>query len=338
MLERFEFKAFYSIYREALMDKETTISVQKLFQPIFDIRGPFPNNPKKKVDDEYLEITSRRASEWTGERGVRKDVALAAQDDEDVLEDIIYHFETVLIPNDMISAKVGSVLTKLYNKAMNCEIDEDVRVNIDQAYKNGRIPDTYARLFIWSLYADTLPKRAKSVSKPTAEALDEFEKAIRQKYKKPRPVVPDDVANEEMNYVNQLLGVYEEASGEPYDEPDDVKGSVYEGHFRQQRKNYYQAELIHREIRDVVRKDKDEGFDILKEEIEDGIYGVSHRHYELGLDKADAVLDYAGSMPISQNTGNNMLGWVGPGEKRGVCHILVNEKRLKWLEDDEHEK
>lgn len=231
-----------------------------------------------------------------GERGVRKDVALAAQDDEDVL------------------------------------------VNIDQAYKNGRISDTYARLFIWSLYADTLPKRVKSVSKPTAEALDEFEKAIRQKYRKPRAVVPDDVTNEEMNYVNQLLGVYEEASGEPYDNPDDVKGSVYEGHFRQQRKNYYQAELIHREIRDVVRKDKDEGFDILKEEIEDGIYGVSHRHYELGLDKADAVLDYAGSMPISQNTGNNMLGWVGPGEKRGVCHILVNEKRLKWLEDDEHEK
>lgn len=72
MLERFEFKVFYSIYREALMDKETTISVQKLFQPIFDIRGPFPNNPKKKDDDEYLEITSRRASEWIGGKRCQK--------------------------------------------------------------------------------------------------------------------------------------------------------------------------------------------------------------------------------------------------------------------------
>lgn len=332
-MDRFEFKVFYLIYQEALKDKELTSSVKKLFNPIFQIKGPFPNNPKNKDEGLDLEIDTRRASEWTGERTVRRDVALAAQDDEYVVEDVAYNFEKVLIPNDLISAKVEATITKLFDKAIECGIDDDVRIDIENARDEDNIPLMYALLFIWSLYVDSTSNRKKPMPKPTSEALSKFEEEIRKKYKKPKTIVPDVVDNEEMNYVNELLGAYEEASGNSYDEPDDVKGSEYEGHFRQQRKNYYQAELIHREIRDVVRKDEDEGFDTLKEEIEDGIYTVSHRHYDLGLDKADAVLDYAGSMPISQNTGDNMLGWVGPGEKRGVCHILVNEKRLKWLED-----
>ncbi len=337
-MEIFAFRVFYSIYREALIDTELTSSVKKLFQPIFDIRGPFPNNQKKKDEGLDLEIDTRRASEWTSPRGVRKDVALAAQNDADVLEDVVYNFETDIIPNDLLPEKVVSTLDSLCKRAVECNVDDNIMVNIQNARTNNKIAEAYAQLFICSLYFDSASKGKKSVPEPTTEALDEFEKAIRKKYSKPKTVVPEDVANEEMNYVNELLGVYEEASGEAYDGPDDVKGTEYEGHFRQQRKNYYQAELIHREIRDVVRKDEDEGFETLKEEIEDGIYSVAHRHYDLGYDKAEAVLDRAGSLNLSQNTDSNMLGWVGPGERRGVCHMLVNEKRLKWLEDGKDEE
>lgn len=77
---------------------------------------------------------------------------------------------------------------------------------------------------------------------------------------------------------------------------------------------------------------------MLKDEINDGIYYVSHRKYQRGIDKADAVLEKAGDLPISHNTDKNMLGWVGPCEKQGVCHMLVNDRKLSWIEGNNDEK
>ena len=42
-------------------------------------------------------------------------------------------------------------------------------------------------------------------------------------------------------------------------------------------------------------------------------------------------------MIISSNTEQIMYNWIGPGEKMGVCHMLVNDERLEWVESDERE-
>ena len=67
-----------------------------------------------------------------------------------------------------------------------------------------------------------------------------------------------------------------------------------------------------------------------------GIYLTSHdTGYSDGLKKANAVLEKAGALPISYNTQDALFNWIGPGEKQGVCHMLVNEERLEWVKKDE---
>ena len=95
------------------------------------------------------------------------------------------------------------------------------------------------------------------------------------------------------------------------------------------------AETIDRKTRDSVKKDEDGLFDTLKDEVESGIYEISHNTYSNGLEKADTVLDRAGTISLSVNTQNSFFNWIGPGEKKGVCHMLVNDERLEWVDKDE---
>lgn len=104
-----------------------------------------------------------------------------------------------------------------------------------------------------------------------------------------------------------------------------------------QRKHYYLAETIHRKLRDSIKRDEDDCFDILKDEIETGIYKASHTQYASPVERIDAVTERASDVIISPNTEQIMYNWIGPGEKMGVCHMLVNDERLEWVESDERE-
>lgn len=98
-MEGFNFKSFYNIYKEALIDDNQTKAVNSLFAPIFKLKS-FPNNPRKK-DNTLLEIDSKRASEWINDpnRSVRNDVAKTAQNVK-FLDAIVSNFENNIVPNE----------------------------------------------------------------------------------------------------------------------------------------------------------------------------------------------------------------------------------------------
>lgn len=330
-----DFKSFYAIYKDALIDKGLTSSVKSIFAPILDSRD-FPNNPRKPEENIPFEITTNHASEWTSNRQVRGDIAKAAQQVE-LRQSIVDHFNNVIVMEELDEDAIDGMIDEMMDLVVDSDLDADKKDQLRHFIDENEIGEFLAQTFIYSLAKVTKSRGRVMPSEPTTEAIDEFEKMIRKRYTKPETQVPQNVDEAEMEYVNALLAAYEEASGESFSDPEDVHDSEYEGHFRQQRKNYYQAETIHRAIRDTVRKD-DKGFDTLKEEIEDGVYTEAHAKYPNGLEKADAVLSASVKVQISQNTDDYMLGWVGPGERRGVCHMLVNDHKLSWVEDDENEK
>ena len=332
----FDFKSFYSIYKEALIDDNQTAAVASLFAPILGLRF-FPANIKAKDDKTQLEIDSRKASEWAVDpkRPVRADVAKFAQTAKAECR-IIDHFENVIIPNELDDSELDQMIENMLSLALDSQINKTQKDRLSELVDSQELGEFLARSFIISLS----PKRTKKVkTEQSTRAVAEFQGIVLDKRKKPQAVVPEkvDEVEAQLEYVKALLGVYEEATGEEYISPDDVKDTIYEDHFHQQRKSYYQAEAIHRAVRDSETED-DEDFEVLKDEIKDGIYYVAHRKYPRGIDKADAVLEKAGDLPISHNTDNNMLGWVGPCEKQGVCHMLVNDRKLTWIEDNSDEK
>ena len=133
--------------------------------------------------------------------------------------------------------------------------------------------------------------------------------------------------------------MYGQISGQEYARPEDLdEKPKLRKNFNRQRKDYYLAETIHRELRDTIRLDEEDGFDLLKDEVCDGVITTCEKSYNSGFDRLTAVMEHATSVPLSNNLQDRMLDWVGPGEKKGVCHMLVNEERLGWMEVDDDEE
>ena len=104
--------------------------------------------------------------------------------------------------------------------------------------------------------------------------------------------------------------------------------------FNRHRKDYYLAETIRRELRDTAALQENECFEDVKDEMYDGVVVTEEKDYDFGYDRMMAVLEHATTVGLSSNLQLLTLDWIGPGEKKGICHMLVNDEKLRWIEGD----
>ena len=136
----------------------------------------------------------------------------------------------------------------------------------------------------------------------------------------------------ELIYVTQLYAAYNTTgNGLNITKPDDLDPLDLREHFEHQRQSFYMAETIHSETRDTVLPGEKDPFDVLKDEIEFGIFSEKRKTYPDAVQKVDAVVGKASELTISTMVDDATNHWIGVGEKAGVCHMLVNDERLKWV-------
>ncbi len=173
---------------------------------------------------------------------------------------------------------------------------------------------------------------------PIAKVIDEHLQTIYgnirfggQRLQRPEELEPaQEVDTDELAYIAALLEAY---SDDLKINIDTVKAlEAYENyfqHFSRQRKDYYKAETIRRFVRDTLTDTKE--FDVLKSDIFDGIIDVHEKEYESGYQRLIADLQQAAIVNTSKSLLDSRLHFVGSGERKGVCHMLVNEKKVKWV-------
>ena len=146
---------------------------------------------------------------------------------------------------------------------------------------------------------------------------------------------PDDYFEKnEMKYITALLEAYSDATGVQIDTVEALKTySKFFAHFGRQRKDYYSAETIRRFVRDTLTDGKQ--FDVLKTEIYDGIIDVHEKDYENGYKRLVADLAQAVQVNTSKSLLDSKLNCVGNSVRKGVCHMLVNDDKIRWVETDE---
>jgi len=148
--------------------------------------------------------------------------------------------------------------------------------------------------------------------------------------------LPVDIAPTELPYVEELFAAYAQA---------EHKGSVtkdmlpqmptkYERNFTEQRENYYNAESIRRSVREVFSGGEDD-FNRLKDDTYDGVSDTCWDDYEHGYARLVAVLKQVSQITLSKSYLAQISNWIGNSEKKGVCHMLVNDGRIHWVVDDE---
>lgn len=140
---------------------------------------------------------------------------------------------------------------------------------------------------------------------------------------------PKKIDTEELPYVDALLEVYSEDSNLAIQTTDDLKKyNDYYTHFQRQRHDYYSIETIRRFVRDTFTDDND--FLYLKDEVYNGIIDVYEETFDNGYKRLKEVLKQASQINTSKVLLDSCLHLIGASEKKGTCHLLVNDDKLRW--------
>lgn len=145
--------------------------------------------------------------------------------------------------------------------------------------------------------------------------------------------IPELVQDEELPYVLAIQEAYRDH--DKVNETNIERSPKYSEHFGRQRKSYYTAEFLRRSSRDAYIDEEENPFDLLAEDTFEGIIETWESEFPDGLARMNAVLSQATKLSIDSSILCKETNWVTESAKKGICHILVNEDRVKgWIKDE----
>ena len=146
---------------------------------------------------------------------------------------------------------------------------------------------------------------------------------------------PQDIAPEEEKYICELLAAYAEAinSNDLSKTNLETLPEKYKRNFSDQRINYYSALRIDRFIRESFDKGEERSKK-WKSETHDYIKDTLWDDYENGYKRLLSVMKKVVDCSTTSAV-ENIQNLIGPKEKKGTCHLLVNDGYVHWVDKDE---
>ncbi|EKY00771.1 ABC-three component system protein [Selenomonas sp. oral taxon 138] len=145
-----------------------------------------------------------------------------------------------------------------------------------------------------------------------------------------------DINEATLPYIHALCEVYAEQLAK--DVTPKTTGELPEKlqrHLELQRQAYFDAKSIERSVRDAF-VDGERQFSALKDDAYDGIEMVYFdEDYETGYVRLREVLKKITSTELAKSNLVNIKGFITNKTRKGVCHILVDDARIKsWVNTD----
>ena len=225
---------------------------------------------------------------------------------------------------------------------LDTEISDDTRNDFLQLHENNYLTEFLVEIFLYAIQKDN-KKTSNDKQKPKVKEAFNIEENLAnlqeliQKFKKPTVQAPPKNLNKnEMTYVSELLAAYADDNGKKTIKKEDIADHPkYGENFQRHRKDYYAAETIRQSARDILLDNEKDEFSILTEETYDGIIDVHEDDYINGYKRLKSVMKHVTSIQLNKSILNSLPGWISTSEKKGVCHILVNDGKIKWVNHDE---
>lgn len=149
---------------------------------------------------------------------------------------------------------------------------------------------------------------------------------------------PEEVAEHEIPYVSELMAAYGEAEDVAGFTKDTLKKheNKYGEHFKRQRKDFYAAKSVRQGTREAYGETDPDQFEVLKDETYDGVVDVWEQEHRNGFLRLTKVLAQAVQIRIDRCWLTRDTDWIGNSQRKGICHILVNDGKIKgWVKKDE---
>lgn len=176
---------------------------------------------------------------------------------------------------------------------------------------------------------------ATSSSLDTSNDLKLIEE-IKEKVKSlPRPVdvpVPKKATSDERIYIEELFQAYGDAEDIETFSADNLPSYPdYAEDVDERRVDFYAAVTIQRGVLELGNGGLSDQFEVLKKETLDGVKDTAKRRQSNGYERMLAVMEQAVMLPVTNYILSESPYWISGKIKKGVCHHLVNDKKLKWV-------
>ena len=151
----------------------------------------------------------------------------------------------------------------------------------------------------------------------------------------PELIPTTEIELNEVPYIDALLRVYSQSEKLGPISMDDLKTMHprYTQHFKFQRENYFSAESVLHQIRDIYI-DGELEFNNAKSEALSGIQTTILEVCKNALERVDNTMKHVTVVSFSKSyLMRNNNGLIGPKEKQGMVHMLVNDGMIEWVVD-----
>lgn len=139
--------------------------------------------------------------------------------------------------------------------------------------------------------------------------------------------------NDSLPYISAIIEAYRDHDGSDFTEDELVV--KHKKHYDRQKESFYAADMVKRFSRDAYSNDEIAPFDILMSEIYDGVIETWEEGYEDGLKRMNVVVAEATKIHSDASILCKETNWITTKVKKGTCHMLVNDERLKgWIIND----
>lgn len=332
MVIEYNYGNFIRAFEKGVANPDMTNLAKTLFKPVVDAYGV------KNQNKNLYTIDSKVAKKWYDYSANIPEKIREAISNDYVIKDTIKYFEEEIDGVYVHTLKQAAMYEALIPLIQESNLATAVKKELLELLAEGKNGEFLAKAFLHSLLGNNQRKPSEHISQAIDDDLAQFHSLIR-KCKKPKALTPPkEIADKEFKYVNELYRVYSDFDGETYVQQSDIESNRnWKRDFDRHRVDFYKAETIRMELRDTIRLDEEEGFELLKDEMYDGVITTRDKSYDKAYNRLTAVMEQATNVQISQNLKRRLLDWVGPGEKKGVCHMLVNDDRLSWMEEEDDE-
>ena len=241
---------------------------------------------------------------------------------------LIDYFKKKIIPElnpnkiESLSGDIGKMIKE--SNEINLENKEKLSLYLEEK--------KYAEFLAISLkYTLCINNRKESILKSD----EELNKKAKSEVKKTNPkiIVPEEIQAEEQPYISAIIDAISEKEKQSLtiENLKDIK--KYEDKLTHHRTEYFSAEYVRRQSREIY-DENDDPFDELQDELKDGIYYTINKEYENGYDRLNSSLEQAAQVQIESNPLVKETNLVNMKAKQGLCHTLINDKKLDgWTND-----
>lgn len=317
-----------SFHRHMGKKEMTTIS-----RALLDI---FTNDEKvlNEKNEPYLIDVKEYIEFFKGELEIYPNIKAAAKSKiyTEIEDDIIGIFDSYVVFEEYDD--VHSELCELINA--DTSIEDWQRRDI---LSTKDIYQSVAKIYLYAIcnnnkVATSKPAKKKNANvKSTLESLKEIISSL------PKPVkieVPEELDASEMTYVSAILEAFAEDAGVQIITQGDLLSkteySKYRRKLERYRQDYYAAESIRESLKDTNLSEEADLFDELKDETYQAVVDKAEEDYESSFKRMTETLIYVGTVSLGALLAQ-IPGWVQASQKKGLCHMLVNEERIRWKDE-----